>query len=393
MLLETICARDLRLVSDGQHEAARAQVLASMATFYYKQRADSEARACAEEALAIARAQNELATQSTALLSLALLESAGSDGGRNVLDLLAQARAAAEVVHDYRLLVMAAVNESHVLEGLGRHLQAAEVARTGLREAAKYGLSRTSGALLAVNVAEPLTAAGRWDEASDVIAKAIGSPTTGAQLSDLWVLAGLIALGRGDLAAAELALVRSSDVIARSVYCDQTHLPHTRLQVEVCAARQDYTAALSAAQTAMADHDLLASPRYTWPLMVAAARVAADVACQPVAARADADAKLADAVLKELRGLSAKLEATGPVQIALQLTFRAELARTDLARTDSARTEIAGTEIAGTGHTVGECQLYWQAAVDAWDELGEPLRLSTALYRIAEAALTERRRP
>ena len=135
----------------------------------------------------------------------------------------------------------------------------------------------------------------------------------------------------------------------------------------------------------MAEHDLLASPRYSWPLLVAAAQVAADVACLPVAARADADAELADAVLGGLRGLSAKLAATGPVEIALQLTFRAELARTEIART-----EIARTEIDGTGRATGECQLCWQAAVDAWDELGEPLRLSTALYRVAEAALTER---
>ena len=370
----------LRLVSDGRHEAARAQVLASMATFYYKQHADSQARACAEEALAIAREQNELATQSTALLSLALLEPTGSDGGRKVLDLLAQARATAEVIHDHRLLVMAAINESHVLEGLGRHLQAAEVARTGLRAAASYGLSRTSGALLAVNVAEPLMAAGRWDEASDVIAKAIGTPSIGAQLSDLWVLAGLIALGHGDIASAEVALARSSDVIARSAYCSQTHLPHARLQVEFYAARQQYAAALSAARTVMADHDLLTSPRYTWPLFVAAAQVVADVASLPVAARADADADLANAVLRDLRGLSAELEAAGPVQIALQLTFRAELARTELAR----------PEIVGTEHPERECQLSWQAAVDAWEELGEPLRLGAALCGLAEAALNER---
>ena len=74
-------------------------------------------------------------------------------------------------------------------------------------------------------------------------------------------------------------------------------------------------------------------------------------------------------------GLSAKLAATGPVEIALQLTFRAELAR---------------TEIVGAERAPGECQLRWQAAVEAWDELGEPLRLGTALYRVAEAALTER---
>ena len=86
----------LRLVSDGQHEVARAQVLASMATFYYKQHADSQARACAEEALAIAREQKDLGTQSTALLSLSLLEPIGPDDGRKVLDLLSQARTTAE---------------------------------------------------------------------------------------------------------------------------------------------------------------------------------------------------------------------------------------------------------------------------------------------------------
>jgi DNA-binding NarL/FixJ family response regulator len=368
----------LRLVSDGHHEAARAQVLASMAIFYYKQHAYSQARACAEEALAIAREQNELATQSSALLSLALLEPAGDADSASVLDLLGQARAAAEQIHDYQLLVTAAINESHVLEGMGSHLHAAEVARAGLRQAAKFGLSRTSGAVLAVNVAEPLMAAGRWDEAGAVIAKAIATPSTGTQLSDLSVLAGQLALGRGDVAAAEHPLAHASDLVARSAYCDQTYLPLARLKVEFYAARQEYTAALCAAQDAIARHDLLASPRYTWPLLVAAARVAADVACLPVAARTDAEADLTDAVLRDLRSLAAKLEVTGPVQSALQLTFRAELARTELARTELAE------------HAPGVCQLWWQAAVDAWTELGEPLRLGTALYRVAEAALTER---
>jgi DNA-binding CsgD family transcriptional regulator len=295
-------------------------------------------------------------------------EGAVSESGTDVLGLLALARAAAEEARDCGVLMLAAINESDVLEGMGEHLRAAEVARSGLAEAARFGLSRTSGAILATNVAEPLVAAGRWDDADEVISSAIAAPSVGPYRADLQRLAGTLALARGDLEAAEDALVRATGLLAGSGDRQhQLHLPHIQLRVELAAARGQFTAALSAARDALAAWDLQTNPRYSWSLLTAVAAVAADLLGTPPAARATADAELAAEVLAEARVQAAKLEINGPVQAARQLTFRAEIGRADGATADS--------------------RLLWWSAVAAWDELGEPLQLAYALYRAAEALL------
>jgi DNA-binding CsgD family transcriptional regulator/tetratricopeptide (TPR) repeat protein len=352
----------LRLVSDGRHESVRARVLASLANALGKQNLHDRARATAEEALAIAREEKEPATQARALSTLAMLAPQGSD----VLETLAQARAAAEEARDYSLIVMAAINESHVLEGMGEHLRAADVARDGLARAASFGMSRTSGAVLAVNVAEPLVAAGRWSEAEEVIAGAVAAPSTGPHRSELWRLAGTVALARGDLDAADYALARAGDLLATTTFRHERHLPHAQLQIELAAARGRVAAALSAAQDLLARGDLQESPRYGWPPLVAIAHVAADALAQP-RALAPAEAELAADLLTIAAEQAAKLDVVGPVQAAQKITFEAEVARADDAASDS-------------------LMLAW-AAVAAWEELGEPLPLATAMYRVAEMLL------
>jgi predicted ATPase/DNA-binding NarL/FixJ family response regulator len=369
----------LQLVSDGLHERERAQILASLAQVQCKLRDGlTQARAAAEEALAIARRHDDVATQAKALLGLATLELDLPASEDDSLELLTRARAAAEQVRDYHLMLTAAINESHVLEGMGRHLRAAEVAGNGLAEAEKYGLSRSSGAILAVNVAEPLIAAGRWDEAGDVIARALGAPSNGEHRSLLWQQAGEHALLRGDLGAANDALSRATDLLARTSYQAQSHLPYFRLQIDLLAAEGHLAAALAVAHNAIAQCDVQESPRYAWPLVASAARVVADVVCLPSAVGDDAAAGLTDAVLQALRAESAKLEVNGPVQSAFRLTFQAEIARADRA--------IGGQLETVHAHPAVK---FWQAAADAWDALGQPYQLSAALYRIAEASLAD----
>ena len=353
----------LRLVSDGRHEGVRARLLASLANVLYKQNLHDRARSAAEEALAIAGEEKEAATQAQALFALAMLAPQGSD----VLPILTRARAAAEEARDYSLIVLAAINESHVLEGMGEHVWAAEVARDGLTWAAGFGMSRTSGAVLAVNVAEPLVAAGRWSDAAEVITGAVAAPSTGPHRSELWRLAGTVALGRGDLDAADYALARASDLLATTPYRQQRHLPHAQLEIELAAARGRVAEALTAAMDVLTTHDLQVIPRYGWPPLVAIARVAADALTQPRAAQAAGEAELATELLTLATERAAKLDVVGPVQAAQKITFQAEVARAEVAASD-------------------RLTLWW-AAVAAWEELDEPLPLGTALYRLAEALL------
>src|SRR5207245_2909864 len=124
-----------------------------------------------EEALALARQIGDEGQEANALLTLAMF---GTDPGQQAepgsapLELIAQARVMAERWGADDVLLRAAVNESHLLEGAGEHELAAEAARRAIASADAQLLSRTSGSLLAVNQTEPLWALGRWDEALKV---------------------------------------------------------------------------------------------------------------------------------------------------------------------------------------------------------------------------------
>ena len=377
----------LALVGDGRHERERAKVLASLAHLQHKEGSIAQARCTAQEALAIARATSDLAPQASALITVAMLTPRSGPGGEDAaLDLLAQARAVAGQAHDHEHLIVAVIDESHLLEGAGLHERAADVARNGLAEAQQYGMSRGSGSILAINLAEPLAALGRWDEAAEVITVTFALQSGDPNRSTLWHLTGILALARGDVARAREAAERGARMLERVPYRDQTHLPVARLQVDSLAADRQFGAALSAAKRALESYDLQASPRYAWPLLIAAVRVAAEVAGQPAAARAADDAEAAVALLRDARAEAAKMDAAGPVQAAHRLTFQAEAGRAEHAVTAHSD---AGPPQAGPSQAGPSQAELWLAVATAWDELSEPYPQAIALLRAAEAALAQ----
>jgi DNA-binding NarL/FixJ family response regulator len=366
--------RALSLVADGQHEGERAKILASLSQVQYRDIASDQARSTAGEALAIARHTGDFATQARALMTLGMAEaSCEVDAG---LGLLAQARAAASRARDYHLMTGTTINESHLLEGYGAHAKAAEVARAGIAEAHDLGLARTSGAILAINLAEPLAAVGRWDEAAAVLSQALDLASDGATRASLWRLAGDIALAKDDLSAASDAAARAADLLIPLAYRDQSHLPVLRLQIELRMAQGQLDAALSIAAGALATYDLQASPRYAWPLLVTMARAAADIAAIPVAARTHEDAGRAVAVLRAARAAGATLAVSGPAQAACRLTFNSEAERAE--RPGPPEQDQAGQASR------------WHEVADAWADLDEPYPQSLALLRAAESELSGR---
>jgi DNA-binding CsgD family transcriptional regulator len=282
---------------------------------------------------------------------------------------------------------VAVINESHLLEGAGRHERAAEVARNGLAEAQRYGLSRTSGSILAINLAEPLASLGRWDEAAEVITAALAISSVDPNRASLWQLAGTMAVARGDLARAREAAEQGTRLLARLTYRDQTFMPLARLQIESATADGRLGDALAAASRALDSYDLQATPRYAWPVLIAAVRAAAELAALPAAARAEGDAEAAGAVLRGARAAAGKLDVLSPVQAADQLTFQAESARADYAGTILPAADAdADAEPAADAGDPGP----WLAAAAAWDELRQPYPVAAALLRAAEAALSGR---
>ena len=193
----------LALVTGDDHQRERAVVLATLAMRLCKTPATAHARSAAEQALQLAEAAGDAAAQASALSTLAMLGPDGSAPGAGVeLEMLARARAAAARAGDYHLMLRTAINESHIREGAGEHERAAQVARDGVAEAARYGLARSQGTFLAINLAEPLYSLGRWEEALEVIERALDLSAPTATRASLLQLAGLIALARGEADAA-----------------------------------------------------------------------------------------------------------------------------------------------------------------------------------------------
>jgi DNA-binding NarL/FixJ family response regulator len=365
----------LELVPAGLGDAARARVLVSEAK-YLTEPHGREGRIAAEEALSLAQRVGDAGTQVSALCELACIEShSGNDPA--ALAMLAEARSLAVKAGALRPLLHVAINESHVLEGMGEHGRAAEVARAGIASARDYGLARSTGTFLAINVAEPLVSLGRWDEAIDVIEHALALSPPRVNRLALRLLAGHIAFRRGDLAdAQELAeAVRAGLSRAGKQGCReaQHYLPLAQLEAELLLAEGRPADARDVVTAAADRFDLVHDPRYAWPLLAVGARACA----APVTVRGPAAAERAGDLLGRLRTLAAKMDAWGPVQLAGRLTFAAE-----------AGPELADEADGGPVLAHRQALAQWDAAAAAWEHAAQPYQVAVAMMRAADAAMT-----
>ena len=349
-------------------------------------------RSYAEEALALARQAGDEAKEAGALLTLAMFnadpgQEAASDSGP--LELITQARDMAGRRGAEDVLLLAAVSESHLLEGAGEHEHAASVAGRASEGADALLLSRTSGSVLAVNQAESLFALGRWDEAQAIATAAMNRFLAPGPMNRalLHVISGSIQLGRGDLTAAGRSTMTARDALRPVRYEDQHQLPLARLEILYALAKDGPAAALTAASQNLDRFELGgSSPRYAWPVVVAgASAVLAGVRL----AGLSHDERLRDdsaGIADRLRTVAEKLETFGPSQRACALTFAA-------ADADAARLIAAFPDGSGSGSDAGARDdatgllAAWDEAALAWDGLGEPYPLGEVLLHAAEAAL------
>jgi DNA-binding CsgD family transcriptional regulator len=340
-------------------------------------------RSYAEEALALAREAGDEAKEAGALLTLAMFnadpgQQATPDSGP--LGLITQAREMADRRGAKDVVLLAAVSESHLLEGAGEHERAAEAARRATADADPQLLARTSGTVLAVNQAEPLFALGRWDDALAISAAALDHFLAPGPMNRalLHVITGSVRLARGDLDAASRSLMTARGALRSVRYEDQHQLPLARLEILLALATGGPAAGLAAASQTMDRFELGgSSPRYGWPVVSAAAFA---VLAAARLAGPSHDERLRDeaqAVADRLRTVAEKLERFGPEQRAFALTFAA-------ADADAARL-IAG--FPDGGHADAGLLAAWDEASNAWDGLGEPQSLGETLLHAAEAAL------
>jgi ATP/maltotriose-dependent transcriptional regulator MalT len=348
----------LRLLP-AEPSAARTQILLSSARCGDAQEGP-QFRAWAEEALEFARQTGDLSTEADALITIAMGEAdpGGTAAvGSEPLTLLDEARQVARRAGASKALLRAAISESHLLCGAGDYERAAEVARQGIDDAEHFGLARNQGAFLAINVAEPLYHRGHWDEAKNISERAARLAPPPMTLSWHHVIRAAIALGRGDLELAQRLVAAIRSTLSSARHEDQYHLTLAWLDIRTRQAADGPADAASAAAQALDRYDVAsASPRYAWPLIVAA-RNAATGAGGGDAGAGGGDDPLVD----RLRMLAEKLEVFGPVQRAWQLTFAA---------TDQPSVEA------------------WDAAAGAWDELGQPYDTAQALLSAARTAVS-----
>ncbi|MBV9207625.1 MAG: AAA family ATPase [Actinobacteria bacterium] len=355
----------------------RAEILLSLA--HCPPGADRR-RSYAEEALGLARQIGDEAQEANALLSLAIASTDSSQqaaAGSGPLELIAQARAMAERRGAEDVLLHAAVNESHLLEGAGDHELAAEAARRAAVTVDARRLSRTWGSLLAINQAEPLYALGRWDEAVTIAGQAMDTYLAPGPMhrATLQVIRGFITLARGDLPVAAQDALAASDALRAAAYEDQHQLPLARLEILLAAERDGPAAALAAVGQNMDRHDLsVGSPRYAWPVVTAGASVVVAAARQAGAAHDERLRDEAAAVAERLRTVAEKMGTFGPAQRAWQLTFAAAAGH-------------SAALLAGWPAEFAAVFAAWDRAAAAWAALGELYPLAQALLEAAEAAL------
>jgi DNA-binding CsgD family transcriptional regulator len=339
----------------------------------------------AEEALALAREVGDEANEANALLSLALFQAGPGQQagpGSEPMELIAQARAMAERTGAHGLMAKAAVNSSHLLEGAGQHELAVEAARRGLAGQGECYIGAASRNLLVINQVESLFALGRWDEALGLAdaAREVRFTSFPLHRSTLTVLAGRMALARGDVEAAAEAAATAAGLLRGSSYADEHQLPLGVLEISLRLATAGAAAAVGAAAQVIDGYELSGgSSRYAWPLIYEAASIC-------IAAGRDERLWEDTATLAgRLRTIAEKLDAFGPAQQAARLTFTAADAQVSAL--------LSGTP-GGLPQAWDKSATAWDKSATAWDEaaaaweaVSEPYPRARALLHAGEAAL------
>jgi DNA-binding CsgD family transcriptional regulator len=342
-----------RLVPVDRPSVTRARVLSTLAQhLYLLPNGADEARELVTEALAAAREAGDATVEAHALTTLAACDFTEADAERH-LAVLAEAAKVYRRGADDSAMLRVATNESHILESIGEHERAIEAAQRGIALARKHGQARTSGAFLTINLADPLLALGRWDEALETTEHALELSPPPLTRASLHNALGDIALARGDLAGAARAAAALDSVLAPTFSRTQELFPAVRLRLGLRVAEGDRTGALDLVEEVVGELHPSVNARYGWPLMAVAA-----YAC------AETPGERSTRLLGLLRDEAEKMSARSRPQLAYRLVFEAEAARAD-----------------GTA-TVAR----WDEAAAAWDGLRQPYPLAYALWRAGSAA-------
>jgi len=381
-LLHEQLARSLRMLGDpaalGEHQEAvrlvpsepsaeRARVLRSLAQYLLVLvNRPAEARAPAEEAIAVAGQVGAAAEEANARVTLGgvLVDLGEVDAGLAELE---EARRLATKSGDVVLPLRAIVDQSDALVATGRLDQAATVALAGLDLARRHGLAHFNGPLLATNAAQALVALGRWDQAEQVTREVLETTPSDVASAGLPLIRATLELARGDFDRARARLQAVQRQFPASSPEAQKAGPLFAGLAELALWHGDLDQAKRL--VAQAIPLVEANPRYAAPIYALGLRAEADRAELARArhhGRPAADDGTAAALLDLLDQAAAGPAAAGlPDLAAWHALGLAERIRQN-GRPDPAA---------------------WAVAAAGWERLGQPYRIAYARFRQAEALM------
>ena len=360
--------RAVELLPDGPPTALRARVLAALATWRMLLGQFGEALPIAVRAVAEAEQAGAVAEHAHGLATLGVIQAQHGEPDAGMATLRRSFRLARRTsnVED---VVRAAANLMYLLITAGRFTEALTVAQAGREAARSMDAPPALTSVLDNNTAGALHATGRWREADELLAEVIGE-SEGTITSYLELMQLELAVGEGDTPRAS-RLAADLDKAPED--------PGLIGPLRACLAEQAlYAGDLATAAGEVLD-GLAALAGTGWSeeeirLLAAGARVAADLAALPAAARPgdlpEPWAAAAAAFDGRARAIRDRDSAGRPGVAAYGAQAAAEHARQH------------GTDDGPA----------WGAVADVWRAAGQPYREAYARLREAEAEARAGRR-
>ncbi|MEA5054632.1 MAG: LuxR C-terminal-related transcriptional regulator, partial [Propionicimonas sp.] len=261
-----ILTEALALTPSDPPTAERADVLDHISAQLMLDGRLAESLAAAEEGLAIARAVDATAAESSLLNTIGCVVASLGEDERG-LALLEQAGE----LSSGRSRTRWRVNYSNHLHLAGRFREAAETALAGVDDARDLGVERSRGVMMASNAAESLLALGELDEAVALARPALALNPRADERMDLRLLLAEVALVRGELESAETVLADYAPVFTAEHAEPQDRLRLGRNLVQLALARERADLAWQYSRTVLTmsgqEH-----PALTWQALCLAAR-------------------------------------------------------------------------------------------------------------------------